>query len=94
MKHYFLNFIEEGIQNPDFAGCVGGRVEVSREGVLWPFMELRFLTRQTEKFEEFRAEWDFKNVTREELDRVAASLEMVFNDGQHNEPEIQNPLAQ
>ena len=80
--NYFLNFIEEAIQNPDVAGYVGGRVEVTRKGGHWPFMELRFLTRKVEQFEAFREEWDFKWVSGEELDRVEASLEMVFNDGQ------------
>ena len=79
---YFLNFIEEGILNPAFVRCIGGRVEVTRRGQTWPFIELRFLTRKLEQFEQFCEQWDMKNITGEELYRVEASLEMIFQDGQ------------
>ena len=80
---YFLNIVEEGIQNPDFAGCVGGRVEVysdqAEDG--YAIKELRFLTRKAEEFDEFRDRWDGEEMGRQQLGRVAVELRMRFRDG-------------
>ncbi len=78
---YFLNFIEEGILNTAFAGCVGGRVEVENYLATWPIMELRFLTRKRDQFEKFRDRWDGETVDRQTLGRIAVELRMVFQDG-------------
>ena len=81
MKKYFISFVEECVLNPDFAGCIGGRVEITWEDDNWPCAELRFLTKKIEQFEQFREQWDFKVVTQDELGRIEASLKTMFNDG-------------
>lgn len=80
---YFLNIVEESVQHPDFAGCVGGRVEVWAEGDEHHYAidELRFLTRKREEFDEFRDRWDGEDVGRQQLGRLAVELRMRFRDG-------------
>jgi len=60
-KRYFFSVIEEGIQNPKFAGYKGGRIEVydrkSKSG--YACYEARFLIPQ-EFIDIFRDTWDFK----------------------------------
>ena len=60
-KRYFFSVIEEGIQNPKFAGYRGGRIEVydrkSKSG--YACYEARFLIPK-EFIDTFRDTWDFK----------------------------------
>ena len=60
-KKYFFNVIEEGIQNPDYFGYCGGRIEVydrdSDTG--YAIYEARFLIPE-ELMGAFRETFDFK----------------------------------
>ena len=66
---YFISFIEEGIQNPDYYGYVGGRIEVYSEGP-YAYEEIRFLTTRVGDFTKFRDEWDFKHISESELNTL------------------------
>lgn len=83
-KKYFVNFIEEGIFNPEYYGCIGGRVEISSDG---PYAdnEIRFFfrsydypsenskccdTSKMKKWNEFRESWDFKEYSNEEIKKL------------------------
>ena len=86
MRRYWLNFIEEGVCNPDYAGCVGGRIEVEEipedgEECKWPINEIRFLTRKVAAFESFRDQYDGAEVNRQTLGRLAVEVQMRFRDG-------------
>ena len=89
MKRYWLNFIEEGVCNPDYAGCVGGRIEVYTvtvedglsEPEAYPSNEIRFLTRKVAAFEAFRDQYDGAEVNRQTLGRLAVEVAMVYRDG-------------
>lgn len=76
MKRYFLNFIEEDIQNPKFEEYIGGRIEIIESGNQYPDEEIRFLTRNIIDFENFREEYDFKEV---DFDTLEAIKEFVKN---------------
>jgi hypothetical protein len=65
-KNIFISFIEEGIMNPTYHGYIGGRIEVSHPGDIYPSEEIRFFTKDTE-FYKFRDEWDMKNVALQDL---------------------------
>jgi hypothetical protein len=82
MKTYFLNFIEEAVLNPDFAGCIGGRAEVYEIGsLIYPISEIRFLTRKITEFEKFCDRWDGEIVNRQQLGRLALEIQMYYRDG-------------
>ena len=74
---YFISFIEEGIQNPDYYGYVGGRIEVYSDG---PYAdeEIRFLTKRIEEFITFRDEWDFKKIGESELNKLRKLAEGFY----------------
>ena len=83
-KKWFLNFVGEGILNPDYAGWVGGRIEVSEDwpesNQPWPVMELRYLTPKAEEFYQFAEEYDFKTLNRQQLGRMAVENKMRFQE--------------
>ena len=83
MKKYWISFVEEGIQHPDYFGCVGGRVEVYDydDDSGYAIDEYRFLTRKRTEFENFRELWDCQDVDGQRLARIALELRMVFQDG-------------
>lgn len=79
---YFLNFIEEMIQHPDYEGYRGGRVEVIPETTdetehEYTTREYRFFT-NSPLFEAFREEWDFKTVDEEVKDTFLDILKTMF----------------
>lgn len=60
-KKYFFNIIEEAVQNPDFYGFRGGRIEVYDRDSKSPYAmeEYRFLI-PDEFMDAFREVFDFK----------------------------------
>lgn len=67
-KPYSLSAVEEGIQNPDYAGFSGGRIEVYKEGVSYAAYEFRFLL-PTEVWIKLREVLDFTDWTKEEFEK-------------------------
>jgi hypothetical protein len=64
---YFLSFVEEGVMNPDYMGCVGGRIEVYKPDEVYADYEIRFITKEITRYSELREKYDFESVTEEEL---------------------------
>lgn len=75
---YFINFVEEGIMNPDYAGFIGGRIEIYNDFEQYDIDEYRFLTKDIERFYRFRDRWDFKDVTKEQLDYIRRKTKKEF----------------
>ena len=73
-KKFFLSFIEEAVLNPDYEGYVGGRVEISETGEEYAKEEIRFFTNKLSDFWRVRDEWDFKEVTAGQLERLRKTL--------------------
>lgn len=80
---YFISFIEEGIFNPKYEGYVGGRVEVYAQipdkGNGYAIEEIRFFTKD-ESYYKFREKWDFRGVTKKQLDRLRATIKRKYYD--------------
>jgi len=79
-KNYFISFIEEMVANPDYAGYVGGRVEVWADAGPHAIEEIRFLTTKASEFRAFRERWDFMNVSKWRLNRLRRKIAKDFND--------------
>lgn len=77
----YLSFTEECIMNIDYAGYIGGRIEVYYPNEGYDRYELRFLTRKTRAFERFRFWYDGKSVTWLGLHLVEWIVRRWFNDG-------------
>ena len=73
-KKYFLSFIEEAVMNPDWAGYVGGRVEVTKAGEDYASEEIRFFTNKLSDFYRLRDELDFKEVSAGKLEQLRKEL--------------------
>lgn len=61
---YFLSFVEEfwpGIK-PEYQDWCIGRVEIYIDTEQWAIDELRFATPNTKEWQDFREEWDFKDI--------------------------------
>jgi len=71
---FFLSFIEEAVLNPDWAGYVGGRVEVTKAGEDYASEEIRFFTNKLSDFYRLRDELDFKEVSAAQLQRLKNTL--------------------
>ena len=71
---FFLSFIEEAVLNPDWAGYVGGRVEVTRAGEDYASEEIRFFTNKLSDFYRLRDELDFKEVSAGKLEQLRKEL--------------------
>ena len=67
---YFLSFIEEGIFNPKYFEYAGGRIEVFVDTEQYNIEEIRFFCKRTKEWDNFRGEYDFKDVTEDELNDV------------------------
>lgn len=67
---YFLSFVEEGIFDLKYQDWAGGRIEVFIETEQYNIEEIRFFCKKTKEWENFRGEYDFKDVTKNELDDV------------------------
>ncbi len=70
-KPYFLSFIEEYWQDQR-PNSVVGRIEVTdvRDPKGWPCEEIRIGTYKLAEYQRFRDKWDWKDVTKEELDEI------------------------
>jgi hypothetical protein len=77
MKKIFISFIEEVVLNPDYAGYIGGRIEVYSDG---PYAdeEIRFFTKRQKEFNRFRRKWDMKKVSRKELREIRGITKVFF----------------
>jgi hypothetical protein len=62
------------VLNKDSAGYIGGRVEVTGTGSDYPDEEIPFLTRRLSELYRLRDEYDFKEVTKQQLDQLRKSL--------------------
>lgn len=67
---YFLSFVEEGIFNPKYEDWAGGRIEVYIDTEHHNIEEIRFFCKRNKAWNNFRDEYDFKDVTKDELDDV------------------------
>jgi hypothetical protein len=77
---YFLSFIEEGVLNPAYSGYIGGRIEVTGPGDIYPSEEIRFFTKDVHGFYQFRERYDFIDVTEPELAALRAEVATKWHD--------------
>ena len=77
---YFLSFVEEAVLNPQYAGFVGGRIEVDDGVSPYSIEEIKFLTPRQEAFEQFRDAWDFEWVTEEQLDEIRQMVRSAYQE--------------
>lgn len=61
---YFLSFIEEGIFNPKYFAYAGGRIEVYIPTEEYAIEEIRFLTKRNKEWNDFRDQYDFKDINK------------------------------
>ena len=78
-RKHFLSFIEESILNPDYAGYVGGRIEVHSDSSGYASNEIRFFTMKVDEFRTFRNRWDFKDVTDKQLAAIEKRITEEFS---------------
>lgn len=79
-RTYMLNFVEEGIYNPDYYGYRGGRVEIIDKDHQYQIAEYRFLTNKVDEFSKFRDEFDFEWITLKELKKFKKVLELEYHE--------------
>lgn len=79
-RRYFISFIEECIQNPEFYDYVGGRIEITDElsDRFYATNEIRFFTNKIDEFYDFRERWDFKTVSKKKLVYIEKITEEKF----------------
>lgn len=80
MEKFFVSFIEEAVQNPNYYGYTGGRIEISGHYDEYPRGEIRFLTNKREAFYSFREKYDFGDYTALEVQRIKEVVQRRFND--------------
>jgi len=75
-KRYFLSFVEEAVMNPQFAGYIGGRVEIIPDDSATGYSseEIRFFTKDTDGFYALREKWDFIEVNEKSLDELRRTI--------------------
>ncbi len=76
---YFVTFTEEGIFAPEYQDYAGGRIEVYSPKEQWAIEEIRFFCKR-DKFWPWREEWDFKDVTKKQLDALREEAEKEYNE--------------
>ena len=79
MKEYYLSFVGEGIMNPKYEGYIAGRIEVCRPEDVYSCSEIRFFTNKLEEFNLIEEEYEFKEVTKEELAEFREMINTQFN---------------
>ena len=79
MKNIFINFVEEMIQNPDYEGYIGGRIEVSRQSDVYPSEEIRFFTKDVKGFNRFRDKRDMQEVSQKGLRQIRDIVNEKWN---------------
>lgn len=80
-KKYFISFIEEGVMNPDYSDCIGGRVEIHNNEIGKEIEEIRFLTKRQYLFSLFRDIIDFQELYGKEILSLRKYIEARFQDG-------------
>ena len=80
MSH-FLNFVEEIIMNENYQGYRAGRIEVYDNETDRPFSdeEIRFFTDDVKGYYKFQDKYDFKDVSKETLEKVREIATNQFN---------------
>jgi hypothetical protein len=61
-KKYYISFTGEAIFNPKYKDYLGGRAEIYVDDEPYNIEEIRFLTDKVKEFNEFREEWECKEV--------------------------------
>jgi len=72
-----VSFVEEFIFDPALADYVGGRIEVWGDGP-YAEREIRFFTKRTDEFYEFRDKWDLKDLTEKQLKRFEREVRAKY----------------
>lgn len=80
LENIFISFVEEAVLNENYYGYIGGRIEVSYPRDHFPSEEIRFFTKNTEQFYEFRDLWDFREVDQSTLNKIKIFIQDNFND--------------
>jgi hypothetical protein len=91
-EDFWLSFIEEGVLNPKYEGYVGGRVEVYDNKSEWAIEEIRFWTKDKGWYK-FREKWDFRGVTKRQLDRLRATIKRKYYDNGDNSDSTQAEIS-
>ena len=76
---YFISFVEEGIFNPTYQDWVGGRVEIYSPDEKYAIDEIRFFTKRDKSWNNFREKWDFRNVTKKELQNLIKIIAQKYH---------------
>ena len=75
----YVSFIEEAVMNPNYKGCIAGRIEVLRsEDRGYHSEEIRFFTKNVKKFNAFRDKYDLKEVTENKLKTIRKTVQLNF----------------
>jgi len=77
---YFLSFVEEIIQNPDYFGYVGGRIEIWVDDEPYDIDEYRFFTKKLVEFDKFRNEYDSTECDKKQLAEIKKYVEENFHE--------------
>lgn len=77
-KKYFINVVEEGIMNKKYFNFVGGRVEILDDKHPYSIDEIRFFTNKIKEWNKFREEWDFKKVSKKQLEQITKTVKDNF----------------
>ncbi len=76
-----ISFIEEAVLNPNYRGYIGGRIEVHRPSDKgFHSEEIRFFTKDIDGFNEFRDQWDMRDITPKELDFIRDTVKEFWCD--------------
>lgn len=83
---YFLSFVDAVIQNENYFGWRGGRIEVYNNETDYPYAEeeIRYLTPNVKEFAKFKERWDFEDVDEETLDKIREEATKRFNENSPN----------
>lgn len=83
---YWLSFVEEGIMNPEYRECTGGRIEIWTYTSQWAIKEIRWLTYKKDQFYQFRETWDGVYLNLKWLKRIEVVVRQRFQDCQGPKP--------
>ena len=77
---YFVSFVGEMIQNPEYDGYVAGRVEITPEDgrSAYPTEEVRYFTKCSKEWEKFADTYDFCSLDAAKLKRMKATIKSKF----------------
>ena len=79
MSLKMVSFVEEFIFDPAYADYVAGRIEVYGDGP-YAEREIRFFTKRTDEFYEFRDKWDLKDLTEKQLKRFEREVQERYQE--------------